>query len=271
MDTQHDFGPIQQLRCATERPLALGLGCVLGAFVPVSTYVTAHVGGLLNVHDGTVTRAPLEHPGWALVFGGLAFSATTVYRWGALAFRPSAGRLTLVGKLYTHCKALGFVSLIELTLLLSPSPALSAVALGLLVVINAIATGSALSLRDLADRAVVQGRAEVVPRVETAAEPAVPPSPAPMPETTPALAALPAPALPVSTLGDPGAAPEFSRLYGEAREFVQGLTAVSAKALRERFGVPHREAASLLAELEANGVIAATKNNLGQRPVLLAG
>jgi hypothetical protein len=126
-------GPIADLRHAAGSLVALTLGSLLGAFVPATTYVVVHVGGLLSVGNGRVTAAPFGHPGWALVAGGLAFSATTVYRWGCSAFRPSVGPLTLLELLYTHCKALGFVLLVEGTLLLSPSPLLGYVALGYLV------------------------------------------------------------------------------------------------------------------------------------------
>lgn len=162
MNTRHDPGPLEQLRHAAQSPAALTLGALIGAFVPCSTFLVVHVGQLLSVDGLHVTAAPVNHPGWALVAGGLAFSATTVYRWGCSAFRPSVGELSVLELLYTHCKALGFVLLVEGVLLLSPNPELRYVALGLLVLINALGTGAALALRDHADRAAVEPVAPMV-------------------------------------------------------------------------------------------------------------
>jgi uncharacterized membrane protein len=99
--------------------LATLVGCVLGGFVPLASYVLAH----------------LPSPStalWGLVVGGLLFSAKTVWQWGLLAFADP-------------WKASGFVLLIEGVMVLSPVPWLAVTALALLVAINAIATGCTLA------------------------------------------------------------------------------------------------------------------------------
>jgi len=69
-----------------------------------------------------------------LILGGLVFSATSVVRWGYQAFGHS------------WAKAIGFVVLVEGTLILSPIQWLSIGALIYLVLINAVATGTTLAL-----------------------------------------------------------------------------------------------------------------------------
>lgn len=93
-------------------------GLVLGGFVPVATFVTAHGGW-------TWMTA-------VLVVGGLVFSAKTVFDWCSLAFGERA-------------KALGFVLLIEGVMVASPVRWLSLAALALLVGINGTSTGCRLA------------------------------------------------------------------------------------------------------------------------------
>jgi hypothetical protein len=252
MNTEADPGPLEQLRRATRSPLALTLGAALGGLVPASTYVVAHCGELVRVEGGTIAAASCEHPGWLLVLGGLLFSAKTVYTWTAAAFADRA-------------KALGFVVLVEGALLLSPSPVLSYVALAYLVAINALGTGARLALLDRTDRAQVEAvpsrEAEPIeidaPEVDHSA--VVLTAPAPLHAELAAPAQLPAPA-------DLDAG-----LYSRAVEVARDMEALSGAALRRALGVRHSVAAALIAQLEANGVIASTKNALGQRPVLLSG
>lgn len=99
------------------------LGAVLGGGVPIASYWLAH-------HE--LSR------GWvvyALVAGGLLFSAATVVRWAASAFGSQA-------------KALGFTVLLEGVLLYSSTDWLALAALVYLVGINAIATGVRLALEE---------------------------------------------------------------------------------------------------------------------------
>jgi len=97
------------------------LGAALGGGVPVATYWLAH-------HE--LARGYLI---WALVAGGLLFSATTVVRWTEIAFGSMS-------------KALGFTVLLEGVLLYSHTSWLAIAALAYLVFINAVATGVRLAL-----------------------------------------------------------------------------------------------------------------------------
>lgn len=104
--------------------VAVVLGVVLGTFVPVAAFVTAHVqlGG------------NLWQPTGLLVLGALVYSAKTVFAWGRMAFGEGA-------------KALGFCVLVEGVLLVSTVPWLSYAALVILAAINAIATTARLRLQ----------------------------------------------------------------------------------------------------------------------------
>jgi len=73
---------------------------------------------------------------------------------------------------------------------------------------------------------------------------------------------------------DPGCAQPVeldARLVERAVEVARDVEALSAAALRRALHVRHDVAATLIARLVAEGVLAETKNALGQRPVLLAG
>jgi len=123
--TAKTMSVVDQIWYATRADNLLGtlLGCVLGGLVPLLSYVEAH-------HD-TSTYAPLR---WALVGGGLVFSCATVWHWGSKAFESAY-------------KAAGFVLLLEGAMVFSGVTWLGQVALGLLMAVNAIATGVALALQ----------------------------------------------------------------------------------------------------------------------------
>lgn len=97
-------------------------GFLLGGIVPFVSYMVAH-------HD----MVSFWDPKMLLVLGGLVFSFYTVNKWGQAAFQ-------------SKLKALGFVVLIEGTMVFSSIAWLSIVALVFLVVINGIATGVNLAL-----------------------------------------------------------------------------------------------------------------------------
>lgn len=98
-------------------PLTAIVGLALGGFVPLAIYVTAHRTGFV----WGVSTAP------ALALGGLVYSAQTVFQWARLAFISIA-------------KSLGFVVLLEGVMVTSPVQWLALLALGYLIVINAVAT-----------------------------------------------------------------------------------------------------------------------------------
>ena len=119
-----DFGVVRQVKLAFSRQnrLATALGTAFGAFVPVATYVEAHL------------EAPAHPWYWLLVAGGLLYSATTVWQWGRMAFGNAA-------------KATGFVLLVEGVMTFSHELPLSLAALTLLAAINAVATGCKLTVK----------------------------------------------------------------------------------------------------------------------------
>jgi len=143
VDPAADVGIVRQVRiaCDPRHRLAVAIGAVLGAIVPLSVYVVAHTD--LDV-AGALASGHLDaarYPALALVLGGLAYSATTVYQWGRLALGP-------------WYKALGFAVLTEGVMTLSHQTWLAVIALVTLCGINAIATGVTLvrgaRLRDAA-------------------------------------------------------------------------------------------------------------------------
>jgi len=290
----HQHGPISQLRLATRSPGALVLGSALGGFVPVATYAVAHYGGLVANNAGLVTCAPWTNPGWLLVVGGLSFSAKTVYMWGCTAFDD-------------RFKAAGFVGLVEGSLLLAPIPALAYIALGYLVLINAIATGCLLALRDRADRTHleeeeaadnmlplrdIRDRREVhevhdlrdAHDVEDAEEledinllPEATPSPAALPSSNSLISARDylAPSLSslstTSTTSQSRVSEVNDSLYERAVEFAKSAQWCSATALRRGLGIRQERAAELMVRLERDGIVAPAAGARGRRAVLVAG
>jgi hypothetical protein len=129
--TTRELGVVDQVRAAfaPKARLATFLGCLLGGFVPVATFVVAH-------YEVDTARLGSSHSvlSIVLVLGGLLFSAKTVYGWGKLAFQAPA-------------KAFGFVILTEGVMTLAQTSWLSVAALIYLVAINGIATGCTLSLK----------------------------------------------------------------------------------------------------------------------------
>lgn len=125
---ERPMGVVDQvvLACSPRNRLATVLGFVLGGVVPIATYGEAHLDldWAQPLHCQTATY---------LVLGGLAFSAKTVFSWSLRAFRDG-------------WKAGGFVVLLEGVMVTSHVPFLPLVLLAILVAVNGIATGCALSL-----------------------------------------------------------------------------------------------------------------------------
>lgn len=126
-NTDSDRDVIGQIKLAFANPLPLVIGALIGALVPIATYTVGH--------------AELDTAGWgsvpgAIVIGGCAFSAITVYKWGRRAFDSAF-------------KALGFVILSEGVMSFSHVAWLSMVVLGFLVAINAVANGANLAIAHL--------------------------------------------------------------------------------------------------------------------------
>jgi len=114
-----DYSILSQLRGLKSQWLATGIGCVVGAIVPVLVYRIAHY---------HVEATPAL---WLIVAGGLLFSASSVYGWGLKLFG---------GQWY---KAGGFTLLIELSTVFVQGWE-SYVALSVLCLINAVNMAHAL-------------------------------------------------------------------------------------------------------------------------------
>lgn len=116
---------VDQFRMATQKQnrWATAAGFLIGGFVPSATFFL--------VHYGVATSAWL----WIIVAGGLLFSAKTVFEWGCVAFQNG-------------WKAFGFCLLVEGVMTFSPANLLylSIAGLGMLSLINGVATGCNLAL-----------------------------------------------------------------------------------------------------------------------------
>src|SRR4051812_14757125 len=119
--------PLAQLRAARRKPIAAIIGATAG-LVPVGVYEVGH-------HELT-SWSPLECPKSVIVYAGLLFSALTVLGWSTNMFGSKA-------------KALGFTLLLEGIMMTSSAAWLTAIALAYLVLINAVANGCRLALRDV--------------------------------------------------------------------------------------------------------------------------
>lgn len=123
--TSENAGVIEQVKLSLRSPLAFTVGLVLGAFVPFATYSVSH------------SEIDWSRPLWRqaaayFVLGGLIFSAATVYGWGQKAFLQRS-------------KALGFVLLMEGTMITSHTKGLALAALVYLCAINGVATACNLA------------------------------------------------------------------------------------------------------------------------------
>lgn len=125
---------VQQVKtaCKKQNRLATFMGSIIGGFIPAATFICVHMDTETN-----------PYVLWAIVLGGLLFSAKTVFQWGKSAFNNTA-------------KAFGFCLLIEGVMTFTHVFPLSCVALALLVCINGIATGCQIALDSQASNNVSQ-------------------------------------------------------------------------------------------------------------------
>jgi hypothetical protein len=123
------LGVIDQIRQAAKpaNRMALVVGILLGGLVPIASFTLAHyeVNPLIPIYMQLMSY---------LVLGGLAYSAKSVYQWGAMAFHDG-------------WKAAGFLVLVEGVMICSSTPWLSYACLAYLVGINAVSTGCNLALK----------------------------------------------------------------------------------------------------------------------------
>lgn len=120
---------VSQLECAVKYPQATLIGALVGGVVPWFARTLAHVEVPAALSAGHHALAALM---LVVVLGCAAFSALTVYKFGKATFGCAR-------------KALGFVLAIEGVMLVSQGVT-SAVALAVLIAINALANGSAIAL-----------------------------------------------------------------------------------------------------------------------------
>lgn len=118
--------PLAQLRAARRKPVAAIIGATAG-LVPVGVYEVGHY--------ELTSWSPIDCPKAMIVYAGLLFSALTVLGWSTNMFGSKS-------------KALGFTLLLEGIMMTSSAAWLTAIALTYLVLINAVANGCRLALRD---------------------------------------------------------------------------------------------------------------------------
>jgi hypothetical protein len=155
---------VTQLECAIRRPQATLIGALVGGIVPWFARTLAHDQLPAAFAAGRTALAAVM---LAVVLGCALFSAITVYKFGRATFNDTR-------------KAFGFVAAIEGVMLVSTG-ATSNVALFVLILINALANGSAIALareatckrREAAARASATRRGR-----STAAQPSAPAAPA---------------------------------------------------------------------------------------------
>ncbi len=154
---------VTQLECAVRNPHAAAIGAVIGGLIPWF--------GRTLAHEEIPSTWSAGHHGFAtamiaVVLGCACFSAISVYKFGRAAFGDSR-------------KAIGFVLALEGVMLVSHGIT-SAVALAVLVAINAVANGSVIALsRDAtrrrceadARRAATRARSWAAVRGTTGTEP----------------------------------------------------------------------------------------------------
>ena len=173
---------VSQLECAIRRPQATLIGALVGGLVPWFARTLAHEEVPSAWSAGNHGLAAIMI---AVVVGCAVFSGLTVYKFGRSVFNDTR-------------KALGFVFALEGVMLVSHG-ATSAVALAVLILINAVGNGSAIALaRDAtccrreadARRAATRARS----RTRRASAPSVPvtvPQPQPRSAGTPCLVKVP--------------------------------------------------------------------------------
>ncbi|HSX22260.1 MAG TPA: hypothetical protein VLE97_05745 [Gaiellaceae bacterium] len=163
---------MSQVECAVRHPQATAIGAVIGGVVPWFARTLAH-----HEVPAAWTRGSygLALAMLGVVVGCALFSALTVYKFGRAAFGDSR-------------KALGFTLALEGVMLVS-SGATSAAALGVLILINALANGSVIAL---SREATCKQRAAAAKSAATRARRSETAKPAPAATPAPARAHAPA-------------------------------------------------------------------------------
>ena len=132
---EHSPGIVDMVKRAGHKKnrVAMIAGFVAGGWIPTVTYLVSHY---------HVQALPML---WLLVGAGLGYSSLTVYSWAKVAFKLPA-------------KALSFVVLMELSMTFVPDPWIGLPSLGLLILINGLATGTNLVNDSRESRLLVRGK-----------------------------------------------------------------------------------------------------------------
>ena len=112
----------QQVAVAFKDRIAAVVGFLFGAAVPVGVFRTVH----WDIPNGATALL------WIVIVAGLLVSGKTVYEWGIQAFE-------------CRWKAIGFVGVLEVMMVLTPNLWLAGFFLGLLVIANGVAASVALT------------------------------------------------------------------------------------------------------------------------------
>jgi hypothetical protein len=155
---------VSQLECASRYPQATLIGALVGGLVPWFARTLAHEQLPAAWSNGSHGLAIVM---LVVVLGCAVFSALTVYKFGKATFGDNR-------------KAIGFTLAIEGVMLVSQG-ATSVVALAVLILINALANGSAIAL---ARQATCKKR-EVAARSAATRRSRAPQPRAPQPKTAP--------------------------------------------------------------------------------------
>jgi len=157
---------VTQLECAIRNPHAALIGALIGGLVPWFGRTLAHDQVPAAWSAGNTSLAMVMV---AVVLGCACFSAISVYKFGKAAFGDSR-------------KALGFVLALEGVMLVATG-AVSAIALAVLILINAVANGSVIALaRDATNKRREADARRVATRARSRTSAAVE---APAPHRTP--------------------------------------------------------------------------------------
>jgi hypothetical protein len=162
---------VTQIECAIRNPHAALIGALIGGLVPWFGRTLAHDQVPTAWADGNTSLVAVM---LAVVLGCALFSALSVYKFGKAAFGDSK-------------KALGFVLALEGVMLVTTG-ATSAIALAVLVLINAVSNGSVIALSRDATRRRCEAdacRAATRARSRAARGPQAPEAPARRPAATP--------------------------------------------------------------------------------------
>ena len=191
---------VTQLEVAVRNPHAALIGALIGGLVPWFGRTLAHG----QIQDSWDSNRALAIAMIVVVVGCGVFSGLSVYKFGRSAFNDPG-------------KALGFVCALEGVMLVSHG-ATSAVALGALILINAVSNGAGIALaRDASQKKRAADARGAATRANNRANnragaPSNPGAAAPAPRApyrspaSPAVAPMPAPAAPAGPDHMPGAA-----------------------------------------------------------------